>query len=303
VDLRQIEVFLSVARHLHFGRAAEELYLSQPAVSQAVHRLERELGGELFDRTTRRVRLTELGTMFLAEATEAHEAVARAYERGRRFAARDAARLVVGYSADGGAALVSLIPEVQRRFPEVAFELRALRTTEQLRALLAGEIDAALCWEPQIDERLSVAPVAGARLAAVVRDDHPFAGRDTVDLAELAAEPLIAWGRTVNPALYDCFAQAMDATGAPWALVGTATGAVEVAARVVSGFGTGVLLESVAQSQPIAGVSAVPLRDGPVVTRALVWRRDDRSELLGAFVAAVRRSAAQPRRGSRNDDR
>jgi DNA-binding transcriptional LysR family regulator len=303
VDLRQIEVFLSVARHLHFGRAAEELYLSQPAVSQAIHRLERELGGELFDRTTRRVRLTDLGTLFQREAAVAHEAVVLAYERGRRFAARDATRVVVGYSADGGADLVSLIPSVQRRFPDVAFELRALRTTEQMRALVAGEIDAALCWAPVLDARLASAAVGGSRLAVIVRDDHAFATRDSIDLAELAAEPIIAWGRAVNPALYDAFAGAMDATGRPWALVGTTAGAVEVAARVMSGFGIGLLLEAVALAQPIAGVRAVPVRDGPYFERTLVWRADDRSELLGAFVGAVRRRAGAQRRGSRSDER
>jgi DNA-binding transcriptional LysR family regulator len=287
VDLRQLEVFLSVARHLHFGRAADELFLSQPAVSQAIHRLERELGGELFDRTTRRVALTDLGRMFVVEAGAAHAGVVAAYERGRRFAARDATRLVVGYSSDGGGELVALIPEVQRRFPDVAFELRAMRTTEQLRSLSSGEIDAALCWVPQLDERFASANVGTSKLTAMVRDDHPFADRGAVTLAELAAEPLIAWGRSVNPALYDLFAGAMDATGAPWALVGTASGAVDVAARVVSGFGVGVLFESVAAARPIDGVRCVALRDAPAVPKTLVWRADDRSELLGAFIAAL----------------
>jgi DNA-binding transcriptional LysR family regulator len=303
VDLRQIEVFLSVARHLHFGRAAEELYLSQPAVSQAIHRLEHELGGELFDRTTRRVRLTELGAEFRREVEPAHRALLEAFERGRRFAARDALRLVVGYSAEGGADLVALIPEVQRRFPDVVLELRSMRTTAQMRALIAGDIDAGLCWCPQLDDRFAAAEVGASRLAALVRADHALASRESVDLADLAVEPLIVWGRAVNPALYDRFAAAMDATGAPWALVGTAAGAVEVAARVVSGFGVGVVLETMARTPRIEGVRAVPVRDGPLIGRTLVWRRDDRSELLGAFVAVMQRRSAQDRRGSRSGDR
>jgi DNA-binding transcriptional LysR family regulator len=306
VDLRQIEVFLSVARHLHFGRAAEELYLSQPAVSQAVHRLERELGGELFGRTTRRVTLTDLGAMFLPEAEQAHAAMVAAYERGRRFAAGDATRLVVGYSADGGGDLVALIPALQQRFPDVVLDLRSLRTVTQMRSLMAGELDVALCWAPVLDRRCSSTTVDVSRLAAVVRPDHPFAARDSVDLVELAAEPLVVWSRSVNPALYDQFAAAMDESGAPWALVGAASGAVEVAARVVSGFGVGVLLEAVARAQPVEGVCAVPLRDGPEIPRTLVWRADDRSELVGAFVAAVRARTRRQRsgeRGSRSDDR
>src|SRR5690606_31774521 len=94
-------------------------------------------------------------------------------------------------------------------------------------------------------------------------------------------------------------AAAMDATGKPWAMVGAASGAVEVAARVVSGFGVGVLLDVVAREGPVAGVCAVPLRDGPTLIRTLVWRADDRSELVGAFVDAVsargRRQRSAPR--------
>jgi DNA-binding transcriptional LysR family regulator len=291
VDLRQLEAFLAVARHLHFGRAAEELYLSQPAVSQAVHRLERELGGELFDRTSRRVELSAVGRAFLPGATEAYAAIVGAYERGRRLAALDDHRLVVGYGAGAGTELVALIPEVQRRFPDLMIEPRAMTTVDQLRALAAHEIDAALCWMPHLDDRFDHAEIGSSRLVAMVRHDHPLASADEATMADVVDEPLIAWGRGVNPSLYDCFASAMDATGRPWALVGTATGAVEVAARVASGFGVGVLFAAVAEAQPIAGVRCIPLIDAPVIEKVLVWRRDDRSEVLAGFVTALRQAA------------
>jgi len=292
VDLRQLEAFLAVARHLHFGRAAEELYLSQPAVSQAVHRLERELGGELFDRTSRRVELSALGQAFLPRAADALASVVAAYEHGRRMAARDDHRLIVGYGAGAGTDLVGVIPEVQRRFPDLLIEPRAMTTVDQMRSLAAHELDAALCWIPQLDDRSDHLDVGASRLVAMVRDDHPLASASEATMADVVDEPLIAWGRAVNPALYDRFAGAMDATGRPWALVGTATGAIEVAARVASGFGVGVLFEAVTGTEAMAGVRCVPLVDGPQIPQVLVWRRDDGSEVLAGFITVIRRAAA-----------
>jgi DNA-binding transcriptional LysR family regulator len=284
MDLRQLEIFLSVAKHLHFGKAAEELYLSQSTVSQSISRVERELGGELFDRTTRRVRLTPLGSSFLVDAGEAHAGVVAAYERGRRYASNGENQLAVGYSTDVGGDLVALIPRLQARCPGVGVRLRALRTIDQLRALRRRELDVGVCWAPELDDELDAVVIGRSCLVAMVPAGHPFASRSEVDLADLAGEPLIAWPRAVNPALYDCFAEAMDAAGPPWALVGTASGAVDVATRVISGFGVGVLFESVAAARPIVGVQYARLRDGPTVDRVAVWRRNDQRASLRALI-------------------
>src|SRR6478735_8828221 len=100
MDLRQLEVFLEVKEQLHFGRAAERLYLAQPTVSETVRRLERELGGRLFERSTRRVRLTPLGEAFAPLAREAYDAVVDAYDAGRAFAHDEASRFTVGHTGD-----------------------------------------------------------------------------------------------------------------------------------------------------------------------------------------------------------
>ena len=92
--------FLEVKEQLHFGRAAERLFLGQPTVSETVRRLERELGGQLFERSTRQVRLTPLGEAFAPIAPAAYDAVVGAYEQGRAFARDEASRFVVGHTGD-----------------------------------------------------------------------------------------------------------------------------------------------------------------------------------------------------------
>ena len=289
MDLRQLECFLAVSRHLHFGNAVSELHLAQPTVSESIRRLERELGGPLFDRTTRRVTLTPLGEMFVAEARIASEAVEGAYNRGRSFAERQVIELGVGFAYDLGDQLVGAVAELQRRCTGVVVTLRGRSTTRQLHMLRERRLDAAFCVMPELDPMFDALAIGVSRLVAVVPEDHALARASTISLVELAREPLIAWPRAANPALYDSFARAMDTTGAPWTLVGTASGAESVAARVLAGFGVGIVFDSVAAARPIPGVAYVELGTGaPPVGQWLVWRRDEQSAALRLFVELIR---------------
>jgi DNA-binding transcriptional LysR family regulator len=289
MDLRQLECFLKVAEHLHFGRASEELYLGQPTVSESVRRLEREIGGALFDRTTRRVTLTSLGALFLEEAKPAYDAIVLAYEAGRAGARQQALKLVVGSTGDFGQQLVDAVAAFHRAAPDVIVTLRTMSTPEQLRALRERRLNLAICWAPDVDsdpvERL---PIGTARLAAVVPSSHPFTARSSVTVGDLATEPLIVWARAVNPRLYDELAAAMNEAGTPWTYVGTAAGIHDVAAHVLSGFGIGLIIETFASSRAMKGVAVVPIDvELPGLQRELVWRRNDSHPALRRFIERV----------------
>jgi len=296
MDLRQLECFLAVARHLHFGRAAEELHLAQPTVSESIRRLEREVGGALFDRTSRRVVLTPLGELFVGEARVALDTVAAAYTRARSFAQHQVTELDVGFAYSLGDQLVDAVAELQRRQPDVVVTMRALSTARQIKMLHDRRLNAAFCVMPDPDPLFASLVIGTSRLVAVVTSDHPLAPAGSVALVDLAREPLIAWPRAANPALYDAFAGAMDASGAPWTLVGTASGVENVAARVLAGFGVGIVFDSVAAARPIPGVAYLSLGLGaPLVERRLVWRADDRSPAITEFVGLVRERVTAPK--------
>jgi DNA-binding transcriptional LysR family regulator len=288
IDPRQIECFLSVSHTLHFSRSAQELHLAQPTVSESIRRLEKELGGELFDRTTRRVVLTDLGRMFIPEAKAALAALSGAMERGRAFAAQRVTELFIGYSYGLDTSILESIAQLQRTRPDLIISLRGRSTPRLMRMVRERHLDAAFCVMPERDAELDSCDMGAIRLVALMPDDHPFAQLNELALVDLVSEPLIAWPRAANPALYDQFARAMDDTGEPWTLVGTAVGAANVASRVLAGFGVGVLFEAEAAANPLPGVTSVVLGAGmPAIDRKLVWRSRVTDEGLLRFIEAV----------------
>jgi DNA-binding transcriptional LysR family regulator len=284
MDLRQLECFLAVARHLHFGRAAEEMHLGQPTVSDTVRRLELELGAALFDRTTRRVTLTEFGEAFLPEAEAAYNGVIETFNRARERAVAIERRLVVGYTDDLGGRLVDVCTRVQRACPGVIVELRQASSAGQLRRLNRRQLQAAIVWGAPSDEDLEVRLIGSSGLVAVVPERHRFAADDSVSAAELASEPLIAWPRATSPTTYDAFTAAMDEAASDWTLVGVATGLSNVASRVLSGYGVAVMLGSLTSIDSDLGVVAVPIVDLPSIEQFVVWRSDERHEGLERLI-------------------
>jgi DNA-binding transcriptional LysR family regulator len=284
VDLRQLECFLAVADDLHFGRAAARLHLAQPTVSESVRRLERELGGALFDRTTRNVTLTDLGRVFREEARGAYEHVEEAYRTGRQLAQQSPETLLVGHNLDASEVLLGLVPLLKARCPEIVTALQNLSTARQLEALQRRRLHLGVCWMPDIVEGLCYRNIGSAGLLAVVPDKHPIARHPETKLGALVSEPLIGWPRALHPAMYDRFEEAMDSTEKSWSLVGTAVGLDNVASRVLAGHGVGVVPEPVVAGRMLPSIAYVPVVDGPLMERVAVWRDGERNKAVAVLV-------------------
>ncbi|WP_067884852.1 LysR family transcriptional regulator [Nocardia vaccinii] len=205
MELRQLRYFVTVAEELHFGRAAERLHIAQPAVSQQVRRLERELKVDLLDRSPRRVRLTEAGLRFLPAARNV-------------LAAADQARAVVADLAGGrsevlrlgtitglGERLDVILDGFADRLPGLRVELVALPVRERLAQVSDGRLDAAFLRAPVPRESpdLEFLPAWDDPLMVALPARHPLAEQETIALTELAALPLRLTERRNHPALVD----------------------------------------------------------------------------------------------------
>jgi DNA-binding transcriptional LysR family regulator len=203
VELRQLLYFVTVADELHFGRAAERLHIVQPAVSQQVRRLERELGVELFDRSPRHVRLTPAGERFLPEA----RATLAAAERARAIAAEHRrsghARLRLGTSEGLGDHLDRVLARLGALAPEIDVRLGYARTQDRLVQVRNGRLDATFVRGIERSPGLRLEPVWEDRLLVALPADHRLTTTETVDLADLAALPLRLVDRRLNPPLVD----------------------------------------------------------------------------------------------------
>jgi LysR family transcriptional regulator, low CO2-responsive transcriptional regulator len=186
VSLHQLSVFGAVARHQSFTRAAEELSISQPAVSAHVRELERLYGVELFEQIGRRVRLTEAGRL-LAEYTDRLLALVEESRRALdELKGLERGHLTVGASTIPGAYfLPEVLVRVQERHPGVEMILRIADTHQVLGMLRRGEVDLAVVGESQEEDGLRRQPYRSDELVLIVSPRHRWAREGLADLADL----------------------------------------------------------------------------------------------------------------------
>ncbi|MFF1276096.1 LysR substrate-binding domain-containing protein [Streptomyces marokkonensis] len=202
--LRHLRLFVTVADELHFSRAAERLGMAQPPLSQAIRRLEKELGAELFDRSHRGVRLSAAGAALLEEA---HELLARE-ERLRALARRAAdgglGTLRAGVPPDTTAAVLSaLLAACAEDAPGLVVDLHEVTTEEQLRLLSSGGLDVGLVHHPVDATELRLGPEVSRDLGVVLPRTSPLARLPEPGLADLSGHDLVLFPRAHAPGWYD----------------------------------------------------------------------------------------------------
>jgi DNA-binding transcriptional LysR family regulator len=195
MELRQLDAFVAVARAGSFTRAADQLGIVQPAVSQAVRRLEEELGLTLFERTSRRVTPTAAGAAFLPHAEAVLARLAEARQAAAALTAGEAGAIRVAGTGGAAALLRRLQETLRERYPDVRLELARVQPKPKLQAVLDGELDAALTRSAPRMPGLAFTELATEPSCAVVAVDHPLAGAGRVALAQLAPFPLAVIAR------------------------------------------------------------------------------------------------------------
>jgi DNA-binding transcriptional LysR family regulator len=212
MEIRQLAYFVTVAEELSFGRAAQRLHIVQPAVSQQVRRLERELRVQLFDRSSRHVRLTSAGERLLPEA----RAVLAAAGRTRQIAAGIAAGgglLRVGTSQGLGERLDHVLEELRTAAPGLEVRLVSAPVTERLARVRTGELDAAFVRAVTTAPGVELLPVWPDPLTVALPADHPLAARPAVQLRQLSPIPLRLAARADNPPFHDLILSACADAG------------------------------------------------------------------------------------------
>jgi DNA-binding transcriptional LysR family regulator len=291
ITSRQLEYFRAVARELHFTRAAETLHIAQPALSQHIRKLERQLGLTLFERDRHRVEITPEGAALLEHAERILSDLAAVDEEMRGWAGGIRGHLRLGTARGVAAQLARLLAGFCALHPLVEVELREETTGEMVADLRAGRLGAAtLAALPPLDDgRLKSHPFGREPLVLVTGATGPFARRRRVRVSALADVDLALYGP--GSAVRDVIVSALAAEGvAPRIRFQTREYST---ARVLAsvGLAVAILPRSIAE-EPGHPVRIVRLQPEPTWTPSLAWSAERRlSPALAAFIDFV---IAQP---------
>jgi DNA-binding transcriptional LysR family regulator len=191
MDLEDLAAVRAIVATGTFTAAAASLRVAQPALSRRIARLERELGGRLFDRLPRHASPTALGEALSSAAARTLAEVERAREEAIAVARGAAGRIRMSSLGGGIAALARGITRFQEAHPDVALEVRTLDAEAAVLALHEREIDLATLPGSALEPSMRHRRLARWRVVLVVRPEHRFAKRRDVTIAQLAEEPLL----------------------------------------------------------------------------------------------------------------
>ncbi|MEU1510737.1 LysR family transcriptional regulator [Streptomyces sp. NPDC005811] len=284
MELRDVEIFLTLAEELHFGRTAERLHVSQARVSQAIRRQERQLGVVLFDRTSRRVALTPVGRRLREDLQQALDLLRAGLARAQAAGAGADRTLRLGVFGHAGHELRPLVDAFRARHPGGDVEFGEINGVDAFTGLRGGEHDAHVLWLPVVEPDLTVGPtvLTMGRVLAVAAD-HPLAGQGTASLEDLADHHVV----DIGPGLPEYWVASMVPTRTPLGRR-VPRGPVartfhEILSLVASGRCVHPLGEIAARYNKPPGVVFLPLTDAPALEFALTWRTGADSPALRAL--------------------
>ncbi|MBV9545111.1 MAG: LysR family transcriptional regulator [Chloroflexi bacterium] len=275
MELRHLRYFVAVASELHFARAAQRLFISQPALSQQLRSLEGELGLKLLERNRRGVRLTPEGEAFLAEASAVVQRADRAVEVARALAEGASGKLRMSYVRTMPGGLPErVVSEYQRRFPRVELTAESGSTVQNVERLQAGELDVAFVHTPfEHADDLGRVDIATEPLVIALPSTHPLSRRRRMPREALADVPLVYFPRRSSPGVYDHSLSQVYGSSPP-DIVRTEPTEERILVAVAEGVGITLLVEERAVTLRYPGVTFRRFAEPePTVALGLAFRQ------------------------------
>ena len=285
MELRQIRSFLSVAETLHFGRSAELIHLSQPALSLQIRALEEEVGVRLLERNRRKTTLTAAGVAFRDDAAGVVSQLDQAIRRARLAADGKLGLLRIGFISTAGN---EIVPNLVRRFrdsnPDIVFSLRNILTMDQIQMLVAGSLDVGFLRLP-IGEHpeLEVVEVHREPFVVVTPLSHKLAKRKRIALHELSGEDFVMYERSYAPGFHDLIFGMLQDAGVVANVCQTAGQMPTLISLVDSGMGISILPASAVKHSGASVVACEIAGSTAMSEIAIAVNKGNRAAVVGTF--------------------
>jgi DNA-binding transcriptional LysR family regulator len=293
MELRQLRYFVEIADQGSFTKAADTLAIAQPALSAQVHKLEAELGSQLFVRTKRGIVLTDVGRVVHEQARRTLDAADATVRSAQLAADAASAQLIVGFTRIFPfLPIARTVRRVRRDRPNIKIDLREMWSSEQMDALISGAIDVGFVhYTAEHEDRdLAIVPVAEEALTAALPDGHRLATRRQISLAELAGDDFVvpahtAFGETVR----DEVLLACRRAGFEPRVVQESSDARILLGLVSAGLGVSLLSSSL-RDVKVRGVHYVSIVPRLRIRFAAMYRRGATGKFLAPFLERIERA-------------
>lgn len=292
VELRQIKYFVRIAELEHFGQAAEDLHIVQPALSRQIKQLEAELEVELFERLPRGVRLTSAGQVLLQRSRPLLQELERTLAATKLASQGKLGSLRIGF-ADGptySGHLPQVIGSFRSSHADVELELIPERSIIQAKLLAENAIDAAFVyWLPRDRSNIDFVPINKERVVLAMAKNNKLTRKKSLRLADLQDSSFIWIKRDNSPMFYDLILSQCNQAGLTLNVVQEATTESSMLSLVSADMGVTFITETAQRRKP-DNVELRPVKDlTATITLMAMWRKDDRNPALREFLDEVRK--------------
>ncbi|WP_280235303.1 LysR family transcriptional regulator [Nocardia cyriacigeorgica] len=292
--MRDIEIFLTLAEELHFGRTAQRLHIGQSRVSHAIKKQERRIGAPLFTRNSRNVALTPIGEQLRDDLRRGSQLIETAVARAQAAANGMGDRLTVGIMGALGHVIDPVLRGFTDAYPGVDLMMREAHFSDPFGPLRAGAVDIQLLWLPVEEPDITVGPtvlIEPMRLAVATGSE--LAGRATIAVEELGEQTLCDIGTAAPDYWADELIPPRTPSGRPIRRGPRVYTFQEMLATIAAGRAVALAQEHCVDYYARPGITYVPMPDGPRCRWTFVWRTAAETGTIRAF-AAVTRGAAAP---------
>ncbi|THA61437.1 LysR family transcriptional regulator, partial [Streptomyces sp. A0642] len=287
MEMREIEIFLTLAEELHFSRTAERLNVSSARVSQTIKKQERRIGGLLFHRTTRSVRLSPLGEELYQALKGGYRQIMQGIATAEAAAEGASGTLTLGTVGPYSLQIKDTLDLFRARHPHARVQHREIQPASPLDLLKSGGLDVAHLWLPVDEPGLTVSPTSYAsEVLLMTSADHPFAAHESICLEDLG-DCTVVGGQSIPPRMEEVFNPRYTPSGRPVRRGPRVSTWQEALSVVSSGQATAGVTAEVAHFYPWPSLAFVPVRDAPPCQWAFVWRTGGETPLVRAFARAA----------------
>lgn len=285
MEVRQLQYFLGVANELHFSKAAEKLFIAQPALSRQIQALEESLGVLLFERNKRNVKLTSAGEYLREEATQVLSQLENITKRTQLIHKGEEGEIRIGHP---GSAIYSVIPpllsKLRTDFPQIKANLSEILEDDLFGFLKNYQIDVGFIREPFVDMHLNTKVLLKESFALVLPDNHWITSENFTSLAQIKNEPFVLPPRHAGSTYYDLLVRMCEREKFSPNVVHESIHGATILRLVEYNLGVSIMPISYRLSTAMR-VKFIELKDIPERTQlSMAWRKNDKNPILQNFL-------------------